>query len=361
MIKLPSVVSERHGGSALARTRRTVWILVLGALLMLPGLPQPAWAGTTLDRVRQDGVLRCGLTLTGKGLTTRDPSGDWRGFFPDFCRVVAAAVTGDAEAVEFYRVDVVSRFDALKNGDIDILVANTTWTASRDGELGLAFPAVFFYDGTGFMAHEGIGATRLDEVETAEVCVGQNTTTIENVQELITGGKTGLTLRPLNSLEAQLEAFYLKKCDMLAYDRLGLIAHQARFDGPGKAPVVFPDVISKEPLGPAILDNDMAWFDVVRWSVHATIAAEELALSSQNIETRRDGQSTAIRRFVGAKGNVGPSLGLPHDWAFQIIRQVGNYREIFERNLGHTLTQDSDRGPNRLWSEGGLLYAPPIR
>ena len=355
MHKTPAPRGTPRSGSGLAG------IICAAFFLLAAGWPQALQAGVTLDRVKQDGVLRCGLTLTGKGLTTRDPSGAWKGFFPDFCRVVAAAVIGDAEAVEFYQVDVVSRFNALANGDIDILMANTTWTASRDGALGLAFPAIYYYDGTGFMAQGDLKAQRLTDIDQARVCIGKNTTTIDNVRELITTDKPGLSLKPLNSLEAQLEAFYQKKCDLIAYDRLGLIAHKARYAGPGPAPVVFPDVISREPLGPAVLDNDMAWFDAVRWAVYATIAAEDLALSSQNIELRRDSQSTEIRRFVGTQDGTGVGLGLPDDWAFQIIRQVGNYHEIFERNLGHTLTDSQDRGLNRLWSDGGLLYAPPIR
>ncbi|RED45064.1 amino acid ABC transporter substrate-binding protein [Aestuariispira insulae] len=351
-----SLMPFSHNGES--RRYRFAALSFLFCFLILTGA---ASAGPTMDRVRDDGVLRCGLTLTGKGLTTRDATGQWRGFFPDFCRVVAAAVIGDAEAVEFYQVDVVSRFDALKNGDIDILMANTTWTAQRDGEQGLAFPAIYYYDGTGFMALQSVGAVQISDIAKATVCVGKNTTTIENVQELINNGNKGLTIKALNSLETQLEAFYLKKCDLIAYDRLGLIAHQARFDGPGDPPIVFPDVISKEPLAPAVRDNDMAWFDAVRWAIHATIIAEELALSSQNIEHRRDSKSTEIRRFIGQKDQIGHGLGLPDDWAFQIVRQVGNYREIFERNLSHTLSPAGGRGLNRLWSEGGLLFAPPIR
>ena len=247
------------------RCQNTI-VVILSFFLLLGGGASTAMANGTLNRVQEDGIVRCGVTLTGKGLAARDTNGSWQGFFPDFCRVVASAVVGDSEAVEFYQVDEVTRFSALNEDEIDILVANTTWTARRDSQLGLAFPAVYYYDGTGFMIHQGRDVKSLSMIDQATVCVGQNTTTIMNLRDLVSQSKPDFRIAAHHSLEAQLNAFYQNKCDMIAYDRLGLIAHQSKFEGPGAIPEILPDVISKEPLGPAVRDDDMAWFDAVRWA-----------------------------------------------------------------------------------------------
>ena len=334
---------------------------LLSLLLFLGVFATPSSAEGTLQRVQEEGVLRCGVTLTGKGLAARDSNGTWRGFFPDFCRVVASAVIGDSEAVEFFQVDEVTRFTALNEDQIDILVANTTWTAGRDSRLGMAFPAIYYYDGTGFMIHQSRKTLSLDTLEEATICVGQNTTTIMNLRDLVKQSKPDFKIAAHHSLEAQLNAFYQNKCDMIAYDRLGLIAHQAKFEGPGAKPLILPEVISKEPLGPAVRDDDMAWFDAVRWAVYATIAAEEMGLNQKTIQDQLASKNADIAHFTGQQGSIGPDLGLPQDWALKVILQVGHYGEIFERNLGTKLARDEERGLNRLWTKGGLLYAPPIR
>lgn len=341
-------------------------IILLGVLagLFLPasGRAQDRQAerpgGATLQRILDEGVLRCGVVRAGPGVSETDAQGIWRGFFPDFCRVLAAAVLGDADAVEFVEVSYTVRFEALNEGGYDVLMANTTWTVSRDTGLGLAFTAPIYYDGQGFLANRSLGATRLDEVGRASVCVNRNTTTIRNLEDLIATRGLDLEVRGFDSVDIAYDSFFARDCDILTQDRIALNAIRISRSPDPDDYVLFTDVVSKEPLGPALRNDDEDWFDIVQWAVFATMLAEEHGLRSDNLEQRLDSADPEVRRLLGLDPGIGAELGLPEDWGRQIVAQVGSYAEIFERNLAPL---GLDRGLNRLWSEGGLLYAPPLR
>lgn len=337
---------------------KTFQTIVSASLILIAGVSGVQASGT-LARVQQEGVLRCGVTQSGPGLAYQDETGQWRGFFPDFCRVIAASVTGDADLVEYYHLDVLSRFSALQDNQVDIVMANTTWTTRRDAELGLDFPATLYYDGASFMANASLQAQSLDDVDEATVCVNDNTTTFENLKALIASEKPGFTALPMRSLNAQIDAFSTRKCDLMIYDRVGL--QTRREDFPAPQPVLFPEILSKEPLGPIIRDDDPKWADAVRWSIFATITAEELNLTSRNITHHKDRAAPELVRFMDKEGQLADALNLPKGWAYQVIRQVGNYEEIFARNIGDQSPYKIERGLNALWRDGGLMYAPPMK
>jgi general L-amino acid transport system substrate-binding protein len=342
---------------------RRIWQWVrIGALCAaIHAMPGAAAAAETLpsklDQVLERGHLICGVSRSGIGLSELSKSGMWEGFFVDFCRVLASALFGDKEAVEYMEVNDGNRFDTLSGGVIDVLMANTTWTVVRDSALKLAFTATVYYDGQGFLAYRKLGAKTLAEVGKGKVCVSRNTTTILNLQDLVARRKPGLEIVAFGSLETLYAAFLKRRCDMLTYDRV-VLAAQKRYRAPNPDELVlYPEIISKEPLGPVVRQGEPRWFDVVQWSIFATIAAEELGLTSRNTVERMMRDNTAeAKRFLGMQGEIGPKLGLSKDWAYDIVTQVGNYGQIFTRHLG-----DVARGPNALWTDGGLMYAPPFR
>jgi len=343
---------------------------ILALSVLIAGLPRTSDAGpggsdsygsATLAEVRDRGYLQCGIARGGIGVSEMDADGIWQGFFPDFCRVLAAAVFGDAQALDFIEVDRVIRFGALQAGAFDVLMANTTWTVTRDAGLGLTFTGTLYYDGQGFLAHKTLGAESLAEVQSATVCVHDATTTIRNLRDLVRTRKPALQVRAFQSFEGAYTAFFGRECDLLTHDRVSLVAQRLnRASDPGSF-ILFPDVISKEPLGPVVRQNDPAWADLVRWAVFATIIAEEHGVTRDSVDNDLTSDSPEVRRLLGTAGNIGTSLGLASDWAQQIIAQVGNYGEIFHRNLGEGSPVGLERGLNDLWTRGGLIFAPPMR
>ncbi len=310
-----------------------------------------------LDEVMARGHLICGINRSGIGLSEISKDGKWGGFFVDFCQVLAAALFGDKEAVEYMEVTDSNRFQATNAGVIDVLMANTTWTVVRDSELKLAFTTTVYYDGQGFLAYRKLGAKTLAEVETGKVCVSRNTTTILNLQDLVAKEKPGLEIVPFGSLETLYTAFMKRRCDMLTYDRVMLTAQKRYRASNPEELILYPEIISKEPLGPVVQQGDPKWFDVVQWSVFATIAAEEMGLTMKNVDAKKKQDPSAeAMRFLGLQGKIGSQLGLDKDWAYNIVAQVGNYGEIYSRHLG-----TGDRGVNALWTNGGLMYSPPFR
>lgn len=312
----------------------------------------------TLERIRDEGLLRCGVARAGVGVSETDARGIWRGFFPDYCRVLAAAVLGDAHAVEFVEVSYAVRFEALQEHGFDVLMGNTTWTVTRDTALGLAFTAPIYYDGQGFLVSRSLGVDRLEQLDHAKVCVNTNTTTIRNLEDMIAARGLQLETLTFDSIDIAYDSFFAHDCDVLTQDRIALTSVRLSRSPTPDDYVLLPEVISKEPLGPALRNDDEDWFDVVQWAVFATILAEEHGLRSDTLEAAADSAGPEVRRLLGIDPGVGADLGLAEDWARQIILQVGNYEEIFDRNLAPL---GLDRGLNRLWSEGGLLYAPPLR
>jgi general L-amino acid transport system substrate-binding protein len=322
----------------------------------------PAWAGPTLDAVKERGFLRCGVQERGLGLSLITEAGEWTGFFVDFCRAVAAASVGKATAVEIEVTDSGNRFDVLGSGAIDVLSSTSTWTMRRDVGLGLNFIAVLYYDGQGFLAHKSLGAESLTEVGAATVCVkGGGTTTEKNLAEYIQAKNPAMEAIVFQSKDSRDGAFLRRRCDLLTTDSLELVEIRA-FNVPNPDDyLLLPELISKEPLGPVVRDGDPQWFDIVKWVIYATIAAEEKGVTSANVAAMRGSDDPEVRRLLGVDPGLGESLGLDEAWAARVIEQVGNYGEIFERNLGKDTALGLERGLNALWTEGGLMYAPPLR
>lgn len=319
--------------------------------------------GDTLAAVQDAGVVRCGTRDELPGFAVLDSSGEHVGFDADFCRVIAAAVLGDAEAVEFVDLATEDRFTALQSGEVDVLVRNTTWTATRDGAEGATFLQPNFYDGQGMMVAADSGFDSLEDLAGQVVCVAGGTTTEGNVATEFS--RRGLALPevlPFESPELLQVAFQEDRCDGWSSDLSQLTGLRSTYpEGPDSL-VIFPDAFSKEPLAPAVRDGDSQWAQVVNWAVFATIQAEEFGLTSENVEqTLADTDDPAIRQFLGEAGEdavLDPELGLPTDFALQVVLQVGSYAEIYEE---HIAPLGLERGLNSLWTDGGLLYAPPYR
>ncbi len=322
----------------------------------------PAVAGSTLEAVKQRGILQCGVREESVGLQNVTEAGEWAGFFPDYCRAVAAAVLGRADAVDFVPVEAGNRFETLGSGTIDVLSTTSTWTLRRDASLKLDWASVLYYDGQGFLAHRSLGVKSLGEVGAATVCVqAAGTTTEKNLAEYIRLNNPKMKALTFESFDGRLGAFLRRRCDLLTTDRLQLVGILAsRLANPNDY-VLFPEIISKEPLGPVVRDDDPQWFDIVKWVIYATIAAEEKGVTSANGAAMRGSEDPEVRRLLGVDPGLGESLGLDEAWAARVIEQVGNYGEIFERNLGKNTPLGLERGLNALWTEGGLMYAPPLR
>jgi general L-amino acid transport system substrate-binding protein len=334
-------------------------LLGLIALAMV-GVAGPASANT-LEEVTDRGLLRCGVMNGGIGLSEIDTSGHWRGFFPEFCRSLAAAVLGDAEAVEFIEVNNVVRFEALNSGAFDVLMSNTTWTTSRDAKLDLAFTHPLYFDGQGFLSHSSLGAASMSDVESASICVSEGTTTIQNLRELVSKHPGTLKVVSFQSIEQVYESFFSRECDLLTYDRIVLMSQRLNRAADPDDFILFTDIISKEPLGPVVRGDDQDWFDVVQWVMYATLIAEEHGISKATLDAYLDSEVPEVRRLLGLDPGMGDTLGLREDWALQALRQVGSYKDIYDRTLGEESSMKLDRGLNALWTDGGLMYPPPLR
>jgi general L-amino acid transport system substrate-binding protein len=318
----------------------------------------PAFAQSTLDAVKSKGYVQCGVNTGLAGFSQPDSKGIWRGIDVDVCRAVAAAVFGDQGKVRYTPLTAQQRFTALQSGEIDLLARNTTWTVVRDTSLGLNFVGVNYYDGQGFMVPRKLNVKSAKELNGATICVQPGTTTELNLADYFRANRMSFKPVVIEKLEEVLNAYFAGRCDVFTTDHSGLIAlRSSRAQNPADH-VILPEIISKEPLGPAVRHGDDRWFDVVKWSMFAMLEAEELGLTSKNIGEHAKSPNPSVQRFVGASGDIGQMLGLDNRWAVNIIRQVGNYAESFEANLKPL---GFERGLNRLWSQGGLMYAPPIR
>jgi len=341
---------------------RAVAALLALAAMAGPLLESSASSADTLDTVRERGFLICAVETTGLGLTHFTEEGIWDGFFPDYCRAIAAATLGDAQAAEFIPVDVPTRFEAVRSGAADVLVSASTWTLGRDAGLGIEFPAIYLYDGQGFAAHRSLGAVRLSDVGKATLCVqGSGTTTERNLIDLMIKRDTELTLLVTESYDGAFGAFFGRRCDLITSDRTQLAATLAQRAANRSDYVLLSDTVSKEPLAPVVRDDDQTWTEIVRWVVYAIVAAEELGITRDSAVSMRGHEDPAVRRLLGDDPGLGETLGLDSEWAFRIIHQVGNYGEIFESHLGPDTPIGFSRGLNALWRDGGLLYAPPLR
>lgn len=317
----------------------------------------------TLEVVRKRGYVACGVHAGLPGFALPDARGEYRGFDVDVCRAVAAATLGDAAKVRFTVIGGQDRFGALQKGQIDILSRNTSQTFARAAGLGLSFPVTTYYDGQGFLVPRALGLSSAEELSGARICVQAGTASAGNLEDYFR--VRGMKFRPVvATTEKQARQLYEQEgCDVFSADVSALAASRSLLSNPG-AHVILPDVISKEPLGPVVRESDPVWADIVRWTVYATLLGEELGLSSRTVEQAREtATDPETRRLLGLEGNLGPLLGLKADWAYQVIRQVGAYHEIFRRDLGGDSALRLDRGLNALWSAPapGLMYAPPMR
>jgi general L-amino acid transport system substrate-binding protein len=340
------------------RTKHTGLAAALGGIALL--LTGTVLADTVAD-IRERGTLRCGVNGEVPGLSLLDETGRWSGLDVDFCRAVAAAVLDDADAVVLVPLSAEDRLGALRGGRVDLLSRNTTWTAQRDIAEGVSFAGVLYYDGQGFMVPRETDTLSALELDRAKVCAIAGTTSIDNARRYFTRHRMALELMIHPDLAAAAAAYLDGKCTALTTDRSQLHALRATLEQPA-AQRILPEVISKEPLGPAVRDGDPRWFDLVRWTLYTLIEAEEQGIDSGNvIGARNRAESDAVRALLDLDGTTSSVLGIDPAWGYRVIRQVGNYGQIFERNLGPASGLNIKRGLNALWSDGGLMYAPPAR
>jgi len=328
------------------------------AALLGAGSVESIKAASTVDAVAKKGFVQCGVNSGLAGFSQPDSKGEWRGIDVDLCRAVAAAMFGDANKVRYTPLTAQQRFTALQSGEVDVLSRNTTWTLTRDTSLGLNFVGINFYDGQGFMVPKKRNIKNAKQLDGAAVCVQPGTTTELNLADYFRAQKMKFKPVVIEKLEEVVNAYFSGRCDVYTTDVSGLIAVRASRTTAGAEHVILPEVISKEPFGPAVRHGDDRWFDIVKWTMFAGIEAEELGLTSKNIDQQAKSASPVIQRFIGATGEFGKMLGLDNAWAYNIVKQVGNYGESFER---HLTPLGLERGLNKLWNQGGLMYAPPLR
>jgi len=312
----------------------------------------------TFDAVRARGVLNCGVSTGVAGFSNPDSQGVWRGLDVDGCRAVAAAMFGDASKVRFVGTTSQNRFPALQSGEIDLLVRTTTWTLAREASLGFQFAGINFYDGQAFMVKRDLGVTSAKQLDGATVCVQPGTTTELNLADYFRTNRMAFRPVVIESVEEIRQAFISGRCDVYTSDSSSLASFRATQGPNAEQYVMLPEIISKEPLGPVVRKGDQKWFDLVRWVFFAQIAAEELGVTSANVDQMLTSQNPEIQRLLGVTGGLGQMLGVDNRWAYNVIKQVGNFEEMWERNITPI---GVPRGINALWTKGGLMYAPPIR
>ncbi|HEY4808889.1 MAG TPA: amino acid ABC transporter substrate-binding protein [Roseiarcus sp.] len=331
-------------------------VLALGASLAFSVAAQ----SQTLKTVQDRGSLICGVNPSLEGFASKDANGQWSGFDVDFCRAVAAAVFNDPSKVEFVPLSASDRFEALKNKQIDVLSRNSSWTMGREGDNGVVFTGVTYYDGQGFLVPKAKNFQSALELDGSKVCVQAGTTTEPNFVDFFEANHMKYETVHEASADDMVAAYQDGKCDVLTTDASGLFAMRQRLAKPTDS-VILPDIISKEPLGPAVRQDDMQWFNIVKWVNFAMLNAEELGVSSKTIDEALKSQKPAVKRLVGTEGDFGKPFGLTQDWAVRVVRGVGNYAEVFDRNVGAHSKLGIPRGLNELWNNGGIQYAPPIR
>ena len=331
-------------------------LFAAAAAVMVAGLAHAA----TLDTVKQRGSLNCGANGQLPGFGLPDAQGNWTGLDVDLCRAVAAAIFNDANKVKFVPLTAKDRFTALQTGDVDVLVRNTTWSLLRDTQLGLNATGVNYYDGQGFIIRKSAKVNSALELNDATICVQQGTTTELNLADYFRSNRMRLRSVTFASLDEAVRAYETDRCNAFTTDASGLYATRLKFARPDDH-VVLPEIISKEPLGPFVRHGDDQWFDLVKWVHFAMLNAEELNVNKANVDEQMKSDNPEIRRLLGVEDNFGERLGLTKDWVFRIVKLVGNYGDVFDRNVGQGSPLKIVRGLNALWTKGGIQYAPPIR
>jgi general L-amino acid transport system substrate-binding protein len=337
--------------------KRTVF---LGALTVA-GLAAGMSSAATLEDVKARGNLNCGVSTGLTGFSAPDANGNWDGFDVAVCRAVATAVFGDPSKVEFVPTTGQTRFTALASGEVDLLARNTTWTFSRDVDLKFEFVGINYYDGQGFIAPRSLGVTSAKDLDGATICIQTGTTTELNLADYFRVNNISYEPVPIETNAEALQQLLAGACDAYTTDASGLAASRATFENPGDW-VILPEIISKEPLGPVVRHGDNQWGDIARWTLNLLIAAEELGVTSANVTELAGGTNNPeINRMLGTEGDLGGMLGLESDWGVKVLSAVGNYGEIFEKNIGENTPIGLARGLNAQWTDGGLLYSPPFR
>ncbi|MFC4351316.1 amino acid ABC transporter substrate-binding protein [Fodinicurvata halophila] len=335
--------------------------LAAGAFVAASAVAMPAMAGETLDAVRDRGELRCGVNTGLAGFSNPDSEGNWQGLDVDVCKAIAASILGDPEAVSYTPLTAQQRFTALQSGEVDVLSRNTTWTLTRDTSLGLHFAPITFYDGQGFMVPKDLGVESVHDLSGATICVQPGTTTELNLADFFRANDMDFEPVVIEDFEEVNAAYFAGRCDAYTTDSSGLASVRSTAPDPS-AHMILPEIISKEPLGPAVRQGDDEFFNIVKWVVYALIEAEEYGVNSENLEEMREtSENPGIKRLLGAEPGMGEHLDLETDWAYNAIEAVGNYGEIFERNVGPDTDLGLERGINALWTDGGLMYAMPVR
>ena len=338
--------------------KSTLAVVVAASVLGMSGI---ANAGVTLDAVKKKGFVQCGISDGLPGFSYADAKGNYLGLDVDVCRAVAAAVFGDASKVRYSPLTAKERFTALQSGEVDILSRNTTWTSSRDGAMGLNFTTVAYFDGQGFLVNKKLGISSAKELDGATVCIQAGTTTELNLADYFRANGLKFTPITYDTSDESAKSLESGRCDVLTSDQSQLYAQRIKLAAPDDY-IVLPEVLSKEPLAPAVRQGDDEWFHIVRWTQFAMLNAEELGVTSQNVEElSKTTKNPDIARLLGAEGTYGADLKLPNDWVVKIVKQVGNYGESFERNVGAGSELKIERGLNALWNKGGLQYSPPVR
>jgi len=332
-------------------------ILVFAAIAA--SLMSAASAGT-LDQVKKRGMLICGINQGLAGFSSQDASGYWTGFDTDFCRAVAAAIFDDVSKVRFVPLSVKDRFSALQNGEVDVLARNTIWTLSRDTGQGLIFTGITYFDGQGFMVPAKRKEISVRDLSGASICVLQGSPAELNMADFFKANNLSYSSIGLATPEEAIAAYDSGRCDAFTTDASSLYAARLQLAHPEDT-IVLPETISKQPLGPVVRQSDDQWLNIVKWTGFAMLDAEEAGLTSKNADDMAKSDVPEIRRILGIEGNLGEGLGLTSDWAYRIIKRVGNYGEVFDRDLGDGSKLHIGRGLNALWTHGGLHYAPPIR
>jgi general L-amino acid transport system substrate-binding protein len=338
--------------------KKMLMSVAVGAAVILAA---GAASAQTLAQVKARGSLQCGSNTGLAGFGLPDAQGNWAGLDVDLCRAVAAAIFNDPSKVKFVPLSSKDRFTALQSGEVDLLSRNTTWTMSRDTSLGLEFGPVNYYDGQGFMVRKKLKIASAMELSGASVCTQQGTTTELNLADFFRANKLKYEVVTFSTSDETIKAYDAGRCDAFTTDASGLYSERLRLTAPDDH-MVLPEIISKEPLGPATRHGDNQWFDIIKWSHYAMLTAEELGITKANVdEMAKTSTNPDVKRLLGTEGNFGEAIGLSKDWSYQIIKHVGNYGESFERNVGMGSRLKVARGVNALWTKGGLQYAPPIR
>ncbi|MCF6172270.1 MAG: amino acid ABC transporter substrate-binding protein [Campylobacteraceae bacterium] len=330
------------------------------AAIAVIGLSASVANADTLSDTKAQGYLKCGINSGLPGFASADSKGHWTGIDVEVCRAVAAAVLGDATKVKFTSLNAKERFTALQSGEIDLLSRNTTWTETRDASLGLNFAGVNFYDGQGFMVHKSIGVKSAKELDGAAVCVQSGTTTELNLADYFRKNGMKYKLVAYDSNDQVVKGYESGRCDVITSDSSQLYSLRIKLKNPSGS-AVLPEIISKEPLGPVVRQGDDKWFNIVKWSYNAMVAAEEAGITSKNVDSMLKSNNPTIKRILGVEGKLGENLGISKDFAYNIIKQVGNYGEVFDKTVGMNSPLKIKRGLNALWTKGGLQYSPPFR